>query len=78
MAISFPEKQMWIDAFEKAATGGNDGGDAGSGGGNTAVARRASKLLGNTLLCLEDTNQLDISCTLLLSEEVGLIYYVEN
>ena len=52
---------MWMSVLEAAAT---------ADGGANKMARTGARLLGNTLLCLEGTNQLDINCTLLLNEEV--------
>lgn len=64
MAISFPEKQMWMGVLEAAATAN------GAGASNHKSAKSSARLLGNTLLSLEGSNQLDINCTLLVNEEV--------
>ncbi|XP_072033601.1 citron Rho-interacting kinase-like [Amphiura filiformis] len=66
MAISFPEKQMWMSVLEAAAT-------ANGGANGHKNARSGARLLGNTLLCLEESNQLDINCTMLLNEESLLV-----
>eukprot|EP00057_Strongylocentrotus_purpuratus_P027206 XP_011681680.1 PREDICTED: citron Rho-interacting kinase [Strongylocentrotus purpuratus] len=66
MAPSFQDKQQWMVGLEVASIRGRNAGPGGS-------VRDQARLIGNTLLKLNQENRLDINCTLLISDNMLLI-----
>ncbi|XP_063966882.1 citron rho-interacting kinase-like isoform X2 [Lytechinus pictus] len=66
MAPSFQDKQQWMVGLEVASIRGRNAGPDGS-------IRDQARLIGNTLLKLNQENRLDINCTLLVSDNMLLI-----
>ncbi|XP_071493466.1 citron Rho-interacting kinase-like [Diadema antillarum] len=66
MAPSFQDKQQWMVGVEVATIRGRNAGPDGS-------MRDRARLIGNTLLKLNQTDRLDINCTLLINDGILLI-----
>ncbi|XP_077995775.1 citron Rho-interacting kinase-like [Glandiceps talaboti] len=62
MATSFSDKQKWMANLERMVTNGNEN-----------ITRATAKMLGNTLIVLEDDQCIDINCTMLMGNQLLLI-----